>query len=136
MINCSRTENFRGSSGDSMMVRRGVIALAVPTAVAVALVFSTSVFAQQAGAKPNTQKRSKQEQAEIEQLVKMVDSAMTGQPGPSDITMTLTPFFLKSQEQRTFVPFSLTVTNAPAAEVAMYVRVVNPAAQPDPKTKK
>jgi hypothetical protein len=119
-----------------MMVRRGVIALAVPAAVAVALVFSTSVFAQQAGAKPNTQKRSKQEQAEIEQLVKMVDGAMTGQPAPGDIQMTLTPFFLKSQEQRTFVPFSLTVTNAPAADVGMYVRVVSPTAQPDPKTKK
>ena len=50
--------------------------------------------------------------------------------------MSLTPYFMKSQEQRTFVPFVLTVTGAPAADAALYVRVVNPSAQPDPKTKK
>jgi hypothetical protein len=43
---------------------------------------------------------------------------------------------MKSQEQRTFVPFVLTVNNAPKVDSAMYVRVVNPAAQPDPKAKK
>jgi hypothetical protein len=34
------------------------------------------------------------------------------------------------------VPFVLTVTNAPKTDAAMYVRVVNPAATPDPKAKK
>ena len=68
--------------------------------------------------------------------MKLVDGVMAGQPAPTDITMTLEPFFMKSQEQRTFVPFVLTVTNAPKADAAMYVRVVNPAAQPDPKAKK
>jgi hypothetical protein len=113
-----------------MMVRRRVIAVAVALAVASAGV----VLAQQA--KPNTQKRNRQEQAEIEQLVKLIDGVMAGQPAPSDIQMTLTPFFLKSQEQRTFVPFTLDVKGAPATDVALYVRVVNPAAEPDPKTKK
>jgi hypothetical protein len=65
-----------------------------------------------------------------------VDGVMAGQPAPSDIQFALTPFFLKSQEQRTFVPFTLDVKGAPQTDVAMYVRVVNPAAQPDPKTKK
>lgn len=117
-----------------MMVRRRVIALA--TAVAFALVGSTAAFAQQT-AKQDNKKRSKQEQQEIEQLVKIADAMMAGQPAPSsDMQMTLTPFFLKSQEQRTFVPFVLDVKNAPPAEVAMYVRVVNPAAVPDPKSKK
>jgi hypothetical protein len=114
------------------MLRRRVIALAA--AAAVAVVGSTAVFAQQA--KPTTQKRSKQEQAEIEQLVKLVDSVMAGQPAPSDIQMSLTPFFLKSQEQRTFVPFALNVTGAPSTDAVLYVRVVNPASQPDPKAKK
>jgi len=50
--------------------------------------------------------------------------------------MSITPFFLKSQEQRTFVPFVLDVKGAPAADAAMYIRVVNPSAQPDPKAKK
>jgi hypothetical protein len=104
----------------------------------VALVVSASfaVSAQQAP-KQDNKKRSKQEQQEIEQLVKLVDGVMTGAaPAPGDITMTLEPFFMKSQEQRTFVPFVLTVTGAPKVDSAMYVRVVNPAAQPDPKAKK
>jgi hypothetical protein len=113
-----------------MMLRRRVIAVATAAALALA---TANAFAQ---AKPDTRKRSKQEQAEIEQLVKTIDGVMAGQPAPSDVQMTLTPFFLKSQEQRTFVPFSLDVKGAPAADVAMYVRVVNPAQQPDPKAKK
>jgi hypothetical protein len=43
---------------------------------------------------------------------------------------------MKSQEQRTFVPFVLEVTGAPATDAALYVRVVNPSAEPDPKTKR
>ena len=103
----------------------------------VALVFSATVaVAQQAPTKKDDRKRSKQEQQEIEQVVKLVDGVMAGQPGPTDVTMSLEPFFMKSQEARTFVPFVLTVNNAPAAPAALYIRVVNPAAQPDPKAKK
>lgn len=117
------------------MVRRRAIALAA--AFAVAMAASTTAFEQQGGAKPNNPKRSKQEQAEIEQLVKLVDGVMAGQPAPTDIQMTMSPYFLKSQEQRTFVPFVLNVNGAPAANgAALYVRVVDPAAQPDPKAKK
>jgi hypothetical protein len=116
-----------------MMVRRRVIALTV--AIAVALAGSVALSAQQPAAKKDEPKRSKQEQQEIEQLVKLVDGVMAGQPAPTDIQMTLTPFFLKSQEQRTFVPFTMSVTGAPAADASLYVRVVNPAAQPDPKAK-
>jgi hypothetical protein len=61
---------------------------------------------------------------------------MAGQPAPSDIQMSLHPYFLKSQEERTFVPFVLEVTGAPATDAALYVRVVNPSAEPDPKTKR
>ena len=93
-------------------------------------------MAQQAPTKKDDRKRSKQEQQEIEQVVKLVDGVMAGQPGPADVTMSLEPFFMKSQEARTFVPFVLTVNNAPAAPAALYIRVVNPAAQPDPKAKK
>jgi hypothetical protein len=106
-------------------------------AVVVALVISaTFAVAQQAPTKKDDRKRSKQEQQEIEQVVKLVDGVMAGQPAPTDVTMSLEPFFMKSQEARTFVPFVLTVTNAPAAPAALYIRVVNPAAQPDPKAKK
>lgn len=104
-------------------------------AMVVALVVSAT-FAAAGQAQKKEPKRSKQEQQEIAQVVKLVDGVMAGQPAPADITMSLEPFFMKSQEQRTFVPFVLTVTNAPAAPAALYIRVVNPAAQPDPKAKK
>ncbi len=50
--------------------------------------------------------------------------------------MSIEPLFMKSQEARTFVPFVLSVTNAPKTDAALYIRVVNPAAVPDPKAKK
>lgn len=105
-------------------------------AMMVALVMSATFAVAQQAPKKDEKKRSKQEQQEIAQVVKLVDGVMAGQPAPSDITMTLEPFFMKSQEQRTFVPFVLTVNNAPKTDAAMYVRVVNPAAVPDPKAKK
>lgn len=113
-----------------MMVIRRAMALAV------ALVFSATFAAAQQAPKKDEKKRSKQEQEEIQTVVKLVDGVMAGQPAPSDITMTLEPFFMKSQEQRTFVPFVLTVNNAPKVDSALYIRVVNPAAVPDPKAKK
>jgi hypothetical protein len=113
-------------------MRRRVIALVAALAFAVA---GSAAYAQQTP-KQDTKKRSKQEQTEIEQLVKAVDAVMAGQPAPSDVQMTLTPYFLKSQEQRTFVPFVLDLRGAPTTDSAVYVRVVNPSAQPDPKTKR
>jgi len=105
-------------------------------AVAVALVVSASLAVAQPAPKKDEKKRSKQEQQEIEQVVKLVDGVMAGQPAPTDVTMSLEPFFMKSQEARTFVPFVLSVNNAPKTDAALYVRVVNPAAVPDPKAKK
>jgi len=112
-----------------MAIRR---ALAMVVALAVSATFAVAQQPQ----KKDERKRSKQEQQEIEFVVKLVDGVMAGQPAPADITMTLEPFFMKSQETRTFVPFVLNLNNAPKTDAAMYVRVVNPAAQPDPKAKK
>lgn len=103
------------------MVRRRVIALVAAFAVATA---APTAFAEQRGGKEQQPKRSKQEQAEIDQLVKTVDGVMAGQPAAGDFQMSLTPYFLKSQEQRTFVPFVLDVQSVPASDVALYVRVV------------
>lgn len=113
-------------------MRRRVMAMVTAFAFVLA---GSAVYAQQTQ-KPDTKKRSKQEQAEIEELVKAVDAVMAGQPAPSDVQMTLSPFFLKSQEQRTFVPFVLEMTGAPTTDAAVYVRVVNPSAEPDPKSKR
>ena len=104
--------------------------------VAVALVVSASFAVAQQAPKKDEKKRSKQEQQEIEQIVKLVDGVMAGQPAPGDITMSMEPFFMKSQEARTFVPFVLSVNNAPKTDAALYIRVVNPSAVPDPKAKK
>jgi len=112
-----------------MAIRRAVTLM-------VALTVSASFAFAQTAQKPDNRKRSKQEQQEIEQVVKTVDGVMAGQPAPTDVTMTLEPFFMKSQDQRTFVPFVLTVNGYPNAPAALYVRVVNPAAKPDPKAKK
>lgn len=105
-------------------------------AVAVALAVSATFAVAQTAPKKDEKKRSKQEQAEIEQLVKTVDGVMAGQPAPGDITMAIEPFFMKSQEARTFVPFVLSLTNAPKTDSALYIRLVNPSAVPDPKAKK
>ncbi|MDH4064822.1 MAG: hypothetical protein OEW19_10525 [Acidobacteriota bacterium] len=112
-----------------MMAIRRVVALAVAVAL-------SGTFALAQSAKPDTKKRSKEEQREIEQIVKLVDAVMAGEPAPTDIQMAITPYFLKSQEQRTFVPFVLDVTGAPEANTALYVRVVDPSVVPDPKAKK
>ena len=56
-----------------MAIRR-VVALAVAVAL-------SGTFALAQSAKPDTKKRSKQEQQEIEQIVKLVDGVMAGQPG-------------------------------------------------------
>jgi hypothetical protein len=110
-----------------------VIRRLVAVAVAVAL---SGTFAAAQSAKPDKKKRNKQEQAEIELIVKTIDGAMAGLPTPNDIEMKMTPYFLKSQEPRTFVPFVLEVKGAPEADAAIYIRVVSPDFKPDPKAKK
>ena len=86
-------------------------------------------------AQKDDKKRSKQEKEEIEAIVKIVDAAMAGQPAPSDVQMKIEPVFLKSQEARIFVPFSLELTGLPQKDAALYVRVVDPTVKVDPKKK-
>ncbi len=87
-------------------------------------------------AQKDDKKRSKQEKEEIETVVKMVDAAMAGQPAPSDVQMKIAPVFLKSQEARNFVPFTIEMTGIPQKDAVLYIRVVDPTAKPDEKKKK
>ena len=82
-------------------------------------------------AQKDDKKRSKQEKEEIETVVKMVDAAMAGQPAPSDVQMKIAPVFLKSQEARNFVPFTIEMTGIPQKDAVLYIRVVDPTAKPD-----
>jgi hypothetical protein len=87
-------------------------------------------------AQRDDKKRSKQEKEEIETLVKIVDDAMAGQPAPTDVQMAIEPVFLKSQEARMFVPFTLKIDGFPAGkDAALYIRVVDPTQKVDPKKK-
>lgn len=110
-----------------MMERTRGLALTI----AVALVFG--IAADALAQRNNDRNRNRQERQEIETLVKLVDGVMAGGEGPADIQFKVSPFFLKSQDPRTFVPFSLEVTGAPSADVALYVRLVDPAVEVDPK---
>src|SRR5262245_55740060 len=60
--------------------------------VCIALLVSASLAGGQPAAKKDDKKRNKQEQAEIEQLVKLVDGVMAGQPAPGDIKMSIEPY--------------------------------------------
>ena len=87
-------------------------------------------------AQRDDKKRSKQEREEIETLVKIVDGAMAGQPAPTDVQIEIEPVFLKSQEARMFVPFTLKITGFPTGkDAALYIRVVDPTQKVDPKKK-
>jgi hypothetical protein len=87
-------------------------------------------------AQRDDKKRSKQEREEIETLVKIVDGAMAGQAAPTDVQIEIEPVFLKSQEARMFVPFTLKINGFPTGkDAALYIRVVDPTQKVDPKKK-
>jgi hypothetical protein len=75
------------------------------------------------------ERRSKQEQADIEALVKLVDGvSQASQPAPSDIPITWeSNHFVRGADGATYIPFTLNVdrTKLAAPGVAMYVRVVS-----------
>ena len=103
-----------------MQIRR-VLALGVALFVA-----GASVLAQ--NAQKDDKKRSKQEQQDIEALVKLVDGVTTGQQQPpADIPITWdSNHFVKGQDGKTYVPFTITIdrTKLSAPGVAALVRVV------------
>ena len=60
--------------------------------------------------KREPERRSKQEQQDIEALVKLVDGASTGQAAPSDIPLTWEGnHFVRGADGTTYVPFTLHV---------------------------
>ena len=115
----------------------------LPLLLPVALLTFSLASAQQAPQNKNIQKPDKAQSLDIQTLVKTVDGVAGGQPGPTDLTYTFQADFLKAQDNRTYVPFTVTIDQAklPSRSIAMYIRVVNrnappPAAAPPATGKK
>jgi hypothetical protein len=92
--------------------------------ILVSLSFSGLTRAQQKG--KEQQKYDKGQTQDIQTLLKMVADASAGQSVPSDFQVTWQNHYLKARDQRTFVPFTITIEpgklSSPA--IAMYVRAV------------
>ena len=101
-------------------------------ALAVALMVSVTMAAAQQAPKKDEKKRSKQEQQDIEALVKVVDGVSMGQQQPpADLTVTWdSSHFVKGQDGKTYVPFTISVDHSKLAApgLALYVRAVAKAA--------
>jgi len=104
-------------------------------AVVVALVM-TATFAAAQQAQQQAPKRNKQEQQELERIVKAVDDVMAGQPAPADSTIALEPFFFRAADNKMFVPMVLTITNAPKTDSVMLIRIAPAGATFNPKERK
>ena len=88
-------------------------------------------LAQQKGAEKKFDKAQTQE---IQALVKLVNDVTAGKPAPADFTVGWQNHSLKARDQRTFVPYCLSIPQGSLASpsVAVYVRVVKRAGETPP----
>lgn len=120
-----------------MRIRR-VITLCV--ALASIGTASPTLFAQNNEQQREQPKRSRQEQQDVDMLVKTMDGVVAGsQAAPVDVPITwVANHFTRSANGTTYVPFILTVDRSKLSNpgVAFYVRVVSkdPAPTPTPAT--
>ncbi|MEK6629649.1 MAG: hypothetical protein AABY89_02820 [Acidobacteriota bacterium] len=107
-----------------MHIRRRLPTSLVLAFVAASGVALVPVVAQQQKRDPKLEKAMA---AEVQAVVRIADAVAAGQPAPGDIALTLRTDFLKAQENRTYVPFTVSIDPAelPSKAVAMYMRVVN-----------
>src|SRR6478735_1271578 len=97
-----------------------------PAFALVVLASSIAVLAQAPPAKDDKKKTDAQNK-EIQNIVKMVDDAVAGQPAPNDLALTwVREDVLKAQGNKEYVPFtvSLDPTKLTSDRVAFYWRVV------------
>lgn len=94
---------------------------------------------------PQADKPDQAQQADLRALVTAVDQVVAGQPASGTLPLRWAQHhFIKSQENRTYVPFTVTIEPAAfttATPVSVYLRVVSsgqapPAAAPDQKPAK
>ena len=103
----------------------------VVVALGLVVSFAGAVFAQQKAAEKKFDKAQTQE---IQALVRIVNEASTGKPGPADFQLIWQNHSLKAREQRTFVPYSIAIPQGSLASpsVAVYVRVTRRAGDTPP----
>jgi len=94
-------------------------------AVVMALLLPAFVFAQNKNDKKQQEKQEQAKRAQYLAMAKIVDAAMAQQPADSGIKWA-NDFSLKAQENKTYVPFTITVdpTTVNAGPTVVYVRVV------------
>jgi len=94
----------------------------IVTVSAFALAASVSVVAQQ-----KDKKQDEAQKREIQSVVKVVDDAAAGQPGPNDFSIAwVREDMLKAQGNKEYVPFTVSIdpSKVTGGNVAMYWRVV------------
>lgn len=113
-----------------MPIRRWVLTPLVIALFIIAAVSLAPVLAQQQQQPPKVDKKVEQGQKfDIQEVIKAADATKAGN-GPADIGVTFRCDFLKAQEGRTYVPFTITIPadQMPASRsLNMFVRVVNKA---------
>jgi hypothetical protein len=110
-----------------MVIRRGAIALTA----AAALVFSATLLAQ--NTKPQPQKMTKAQEAEIKAITALMDAVTAGQPAPNDLALTwVRDDLLKAQGNKQYVPFTVTYdpSRTTSRTLSVYWRVVSKNAAP------
>lgn len=82
--------------------------------------------------KKQKEKLGKEQKDEIQALVKVVSSAMAGQAVPNDFMLGWHNDFMKAQQGKIFVPFTISIDPASLTtrSVSLYVRAVAKAAAP------
>jgi hypothetical protein len=113
-----------------MHIRRVLVSCVATVFIAAS---SLEVAAQRA--EKDDKKRNKQEQLDIETLVKTVDGAAMGQPAPTDVSIKWeSNHFVKGQDGKTYIPFTLVVDRSKLTTpgVGLYIRAVSKEAAPPP----
>jgi hypothetical protein len=111
-----------------MCMRARLIAAVTAVAFTLGAWLSVPVLAQkQDDKKPAAPKLDKQQMQEVQAVVKYVEDVTAGKGSAPDATLTWRPYFVKSQGDTVYVPFTFTLDAGAltSRSVAMYYRVVN-----------
>ncbi len=106
--------------------RPGLMAGLVSVAAALAATVALSATQAQPPDRKQQERLSKEQREEAQALVRVVDNVMKGQPAPADFTLGWHNDFLKGQQGRVYVPFTLSFPRdaVKSRDLSLYYRVV------------